>query len=85
MCKLVFEEIDKTRAGVVSKEEVFENLHANQDAIVYFDLQPKTLWNDLHSLKTQRNQMLNFKEFSDFLVDQSFISSQNLKKELKDK
>jgi hypothetical protein len=29
MCKLVFEEIDKTRAGVVSKEEVFENLHTN--------------------------------------------------------
>lgn len=29
--------------------------------------------------------MLNFKEFSDFLVDQSFISSQNLKKELKEK
>lgn len=61
-------QIDTSKSGFVSAQEIFDCLKENKDAIVYFDLCVKTLYADLDKFKTQRKGLFSIEEFSNFVV-----------------
>ncbi|CAD8087462.1 unnamed protein product [Paramecium sonneborni] len=65
--KFSFQQIDKDHAGVVSKGEVLEFLCTNKDIQIIFDLDVKTIENELDKLQTHRKGLLDISEFSKFV------------------
>ncbi|KRX09127.1 hypothetical protein PPERSA_08843 [Pseudocohnilembus persalinus] len=78
--KFLFQEICKQqKSKYVSKQETYEYLRGNIDAITFFELKMDTFYIDLERLETQRLGLLNYQEFSEFVRDQPQISKETLK------
>lgn len=59
ICRFIFKQLDKEKRSVVSKEELYDFLLANELLMANFKIDKRWFYSDLQMLETKRKGLLN--------------------------